>query len=92
MNQVEIPRFVDAQLQFFWWEMDEFLVAASVLALSIIMHLVWAAFIGIPFLVKLLKMFKNSSLPGGLVHLAYWTGISGLNKQFEDGLVRGFYL
>ncbi|QKE37384.1 type IV conjugative transfer system protein TraL [Ferrovum myxofaciens] len=91
MNQVEIPRFVDSQLQFFWWEMDEFLVAASVLGLSIIMHLVWLAFLGIPSLVKLLKMFKNSSLPGGLLHIAYWTGVSGMNRLFDDGLIRGFY-
>lgn len=92
MHPIEIPRFVDSQPQIFWWELDEFLVAAALFGISIMVHMVIFGIV-IGFLsVRVVRKFKNSALQGQLVHLAYWYGLSSLNEQFSDGLTREYWL
>ncbi|HID45131.1 MAG TPA: hypothetical protein EYP34_05195 [Chromatiaceae bacterium] len=33
MNEIDIPRYVDAQHQFFFWELDEVVIIVSIIAM-----------------------------------------------------------
>lgn len=92
MQQIEIPRFVDSLPQIFWWELDEFLVAAALFGVSIIIHMVVLGIVLAVFSVRIVRKFKTSTLPGQLLHLAYWYGLATLNEQYQDGLLREYYL
>ncbi len=92
MNVVDIPRFVDSQIQFFWWEMDEAVLMVGLFGLGIAMGMVVTFMFLVPFAIKLLRKFKNSSLEGGGVHYLWYFGIVPLGKEFSDSTQKEFYL
>lgn len=94
MKEVEIPRYVDAQPQIFFWELDEAIVYVSCMAAGIAiggtstpisMVVGW-------FVVKIFRRFKNGSLEGVLLHICYRAGLLGLNKRYRDALKRDRFL
>jgi len=94
MKEVEIPRYVDAQPQLFFWELDEAIVFMTCMAVGI-----WFGGFVTPasmvlgvVVVKAFKRFKNGSLDGVLLHICYWLGLTGLNKSYQDGMKRDYYL
>ncbi|MEC4720473.1 type IV conjugative transfer system protein TraL [Noviherbaspirillum sp. CPCC 100848] len=94
MNEIDIPRYVDSQVQLFFWEFDEAIVFISCLAGGIVAG-GWFAIVGMLggiFAVKVFKRFKNGALEGVLLHLCYWAGVLSLNKKFDDAAKREFYL
>lgn len=85
METVRMPRFVDSQPQFFFWEMDEFIVYTLVLCGGIAMReLVSFAIMGI-VIVKLFGIWKSRRLDGALMHLGYRNVGIGLNRIFTNG-------
>jgi type IV conjugative transfer system protein TraL len=83
-----MPRFVDAQPQFFIFDLDEFMVFAVCMMAGIVMReLVLSVFIGYG-IVKLFGIWKSRRLEGALMHLAYRTFNTPLNKVFDNGAVR----
>ncbi len=88
MTPVPIPNYVDDQLQFFFWEVDEFFPS---LVIFIVLYM-WDQLLmgmGMSFaFVKLFGRFKNNHMPGVLFHMVWWVGLMTMNKKFENGAVR----
>lgn len=91
MEEVSIPRYIDDQQQFFFWEMDEAAVAITIFGIGIAVGAVIWSIIVLYFVSKQLGSFKNNTLPGALLHMAYWGGITGLNSAHKDAFVKDFY-
>lgn len=91
MDEVAIPRYIDAQQQFFMWEMDEAAVAISLFGMGIIIGSMLSGIVALVVVNHFLRRFKNESLDGALLHIAYWNGLFGLNKGFQDSFEREFY-
>lgn len=93
MTPIDIPRYVDAQPQLLFWELDEAIIFVGCLGTGIYagsyFTLVSMA-LGYG-LVKLFRRFKDGALEGILFHLCYWSGFFGLNKIYEDSMVREFF-
>ncbi|MDR9837053.1 MULTISPECIES: type IV conjugative transfer system protein TraL [Herbaspirillum] len=93
MNEVEIPRYVDSQIQLFFWEFDEAIVFAACLGLGIVLsgyYTLLGLILGY-YGVKRFRRFKNGELDGILLHLCYWAGLFSINKHYEDSAVRDFF-
>ena len=94
MNEIEIPRYVDAQPQLFFWELDEAIVYVACMAAGISVGGVYtiASMVAGWFVVKAFRRFKNGALDGILLHLCYSWGLMALNKRYQDGMKRDYYL
>ncbi|WP_425953174.1 type IV conjugative transfer system protein TraL [Ralstonia pseudosolanacearum] len=93
MKEIDIPRYVDNQVQLFFWEFDEAIIFIGCLASGIALGGYWTLVsmaMG-TFAVKAFKRFKNGALEGILYHLCYWAGFLGLNKQYPDSSKRDFF-
>ncbi len=88
MNEVQIPRYIDSQMQMFFWEFDEFILAVALFAVGIVMNSLLVAVILIYFVNKAFRRYKDGSMPGTLMHLAYWVGMMPLNQVATDALAR----
>lgn len=88
MKEVVIPRYIDSQMQLFFWEFDEFIVAAGLLAFGIVTKSFFIAIILIYVFNKMFRRFKDGRLEGILLHVAYWIGLFPLNRVALDGLQR----
>lgn len=88
MQNVSMPRYVDAQPQLFFWEMDEVIVFSFVLIGGIVAReLVAFTFMGL-VIVKLFSIWKSRRLDGALMHLGYIYAGMSLNKVFSNGSIR----
>ena len=84
MNEVEIPRYIDSQPQFFMWELDEFCVAIGLFGTGIATETMWPMIVLIILISGVLKKFKKENLEGALLHIAFWSGITAMNKENLD--------
>lgn len=91
MNEVPIPRHLDSQQQFLWWEFDEFVVAAGLFGVGIIIKQLLIALILIVLTSKAMRRFKSNNLDGAVQHVVYAAGVAPLNKAYQDGLEREFF-
>jgi conjugal transfer pilus assembly protein TraL len=88
--RVEIPRHVGGPPQFFFWELDEVIVFSFCMVVGLATRqLTWMLLIGL-VITRLFSGWKANKLPGVLAHMAYWYGLSSLNKIFERGDSREF--
>ena len=88
MTEKPIPNYVDDQMQVFFWEIDEFFPA---LTIFIVMFMWDQLLIGILLtyvFVKFFSRFKNANMAGVLFHMAWWVGLMGMNKKFDNGATR----
>ncbi|MCX7173702.1 MAG: type IV conjugative transfer system protein TraL [Proteobacteria bacterium] len=88
-----MPRHIDSQPQFFWWEMDEFLVGFFIFGLGIIIGR-WVSLLGIVaalVVISMMKRWKEGELDGGVQHIAYAAGVYSINPVYADGLKRDFW-
>lgn len=93
MNDIEIPRYIDSQQQFLWWEFDEFVLAIGLFTVGIVTDtLTLQLLVVIPFLTWGLRRFKNNNLEGILFHIIFWLGMAPLNNEFKDALGKEHYL
>jgi conjugal transfer pilus assembly protein TraL len=88
MESVQIPRYIDSQLQILFFELDEFVLALGVFGIGVVIKQELPAMIAIYFIVKAFRYFKDGRLDGILLHLEYWHGFLPLNKIAVDGLHR----
>ncbi len=92
MIEVEIPRYVDSQPQFLWFELDEVLMITCLISLGIIMGLLRWALVALPFAISGIRRMKRSSMDGVAMHFIYSLGVIPLNKEFNDAFEKRFYL
>lgn len=70
-----IPKYLDAQPQFLWWEADEGLIIASfILTGRMIDNVIIFTFLGF-FLQRLYSKLKNARQEGYLNHVLYALGL-----------------
>lgn len=93
MTPIDIPRYVDSQVQLLFWEFDEAIIFICCLGFGIVMHGYFVLLsIALGYgVVKLFRRFKDGALPGILFHLCYWAGFTGLNKIYPDATVRDYF-
>ena len=90
MNEIPIPRYVDAQHQVFFWEIDEVVIITSILGLGIALDFFFYSLVPAIVLGMVFSRYKNGNLDGVLQHMAYWAGFVALNKIFTNGQVRQY--
>ncbi len=90
--EVNIPRYIDSQGQFFQWEFDEFIVGAGIFIIGIVMKFVVTSLILGWLCIRWIRRWKEGELDGALAHIVFWVGAIGLNKVFEDGLETEFWV
>ena len=88
MDEINIPRYIDDQQQFFFWELDEAAVAITLFGVGIVAESIFFSFIMIVLISMQLRRFKNNTLPGTLLHIAFWNGLTGLNREYPDAFER----
>lgn len=88
MQEKPIPNYVDDQMQIFFWEIDEFFPSLTIFVVMFMWdQLLMGIVITIAF-VKFFGRFKNANMSGVLFHMAWWIGLMGMNKKFDNGAVR----
>jgi conjugal transfer pilus assembly protein TraL len=90
MKEIPIPRYVDSQMQLFFWELDEVVVISAIAGFGIVMDMVFYSMIAGFFASILFTKYKNNFLDGILMHMAYWAGFMKLNKLFPNGQIRHY--
>lgn len=93
--EVDIPRYVDSQQQFFAWEFDEFIVGFTLFSIGILSRSTIGLFLGAVVMwaaVRLMRRWKEGQLDGAIMHVFYGYGVGGMNKIYTDGLRRRFWL
>lgn len=88
MDEIVIPRYIDSQPQFFMWELDEFCVAVGLFGTGIITETMWTMILLIILVSGALKKFKRDNLEGALLHIAFWSGVTAINKENLDAYDR----
>lgn len=88
---IEMPKYIDDQLQLLWWEMDEFLVMLIVAGVGLTFNLLGTGMLLGFFSMPLLRKAKRMSLNGAPLHMLVATGLFPLNKEFDDSAEQEFY-
>ena len=91
MREVDIPRYIDAQPQFFWWELDEFALAIGLMGVGMLTETLSIMFFAIVVVSAWMKRFKSNNLDGAIVHIVYKAGLLPLNRTYKDGLAVEFF-
>jgi type IV conjugative transfer system protein TraL len=84
MNEIAIPRYIDNQPQLLMWELDEFCVAVGLFGIGIITETLMIQMVLIVLVSGLLKKFKKDNLEGALLHIAFWSGVTAMNRENLD--------
>jgi conjugal transfer pilus assembly protein TraL len=88
MERINIPRYINSQVQVFWWEIDEIIPLFTVIGLGIMSGaLTYMLPVGL-YVTWQFGRYKKSHLDGALLHIAFWHGVISLNKKYKNGLVR----
>ncbi len=90
MKDIEIPRFVDSQVQVFFWEIDEIVPMVASVGIGIMTGALTYMLIPAFIITKLFSKYKEMHLDGILLHYAYWVGIFPLNKAHDNGQIRRY--
>lgn len=91
MREVVIPRYIDSQMQLFFWEFDEFILAVALFALGIVMNSLLLTVVLIYIVNKAFRRYKDGAMQGALLHLVYWGGFMPMNRVATDALARNKY-
>ena len=74
-HETRIPRYLNAQAQILWWELDEILILTAAIGVGIMYELLW---ITVPlglFAAKGLAKTKADHGHGWFLHQTWWRGI-----------------
>lgn len=91
MQEITIPRYIDSQMQLFFWEFDEFILAVSLFAVGILLDSLLLTVVMIYVVNKAFRRYKDGAMQGALLHLMYWYGFMPLNSVATDALARRKY-
>ncbi len=73
--ETRIPRYLNAQIQLLWWELDEVLILTAAIGIGIVFELLTLTVpIGL-LAAKGLAKVKAEQGHGWLLHYAWWKGI-----------------
>ncbi|CAI10365.1 pilus assembly protein (plasmid) [Aromatoleum aromaticum EbN1] len=93
--EVDIPRYVDSQQQFYAWEFDEFIVGFTLFSVGILSRSTIGLFLGVAVMlisIRIMRRWKEGELEGAITHVFYAKGFGGMNKVYTDGMRRRFWL
>ena len=83
-----MPRHIDDQPQYLFWEMDEVTLVVVFAAIGVLSEsLMMMSVLGL-FAAKWLSRNKQRHLPGLTLHLAYWAGMTQLSYVHRNGAMR----
>ncbi len=88
MTEKPIPNYVDDQMQVFFWEIDEFFPSLTIFVVMFMWDQLLVGIVLTIVFVKFFARFKNSNMAGVLFHMAWWVGLMGMNKKFDNGATR----
>ena len=91
MREIDVPRYIDSQPQFFWWELDEFALAIGIMGVGMLTETLTVVFFVIVVLSAWMKRFKSNNLDGALIHIAYRAGLTPLNRAYKDGIAQEYF-
>lgn len=90
MKMVSIPRYIDSQPQFFFWEIDEVAIVVVCMGVGILFEVLGPLLIASFLLTWQFRKFKMARMEGILMHMMFWFTGMGINKKFDNGLLREF--
>jgi conjugal transfer pilus assembly protein TraL len=90
--QIDMPKYVDSQIQILWWEMDEFLIAMIIMSVGLMLHAFFTPLVLMIAIMPVITKLKRSALEGAPMHSLFAAGLTPLNKEFTDALETEFYL
>lgn len=88
MQEVPIPRYVDSQPQFLFWEIDEVAIVAVCMGVGIIFEILGPLLLASFVLTWQFRKYKMARMEGILHHVCFWFGLTTLNRKFSNGLER----
>lgn len=88
MTEIDMPRHVDDQPQYLFWEMDEVVLVIAFCCIGVLVEaLISMGLLGL-VAARLLRRNKLTQLPGLTTHIAYWIGLVSMSSVFKNGAVR----
>lgn len=91
MKEYDIPRYIDSQQQFLFWELDEFCVCSGLFMIGILSDTLTVMCIVIYFVTNGMARMKNNTLDGLLFHLCFWLGLVSVSNEFDDAVTKEMY-
>ena len=88
MKQIDMPRHIDDQPQYLFWEMDEVMIVVAMCAIGIAASALLTMLVCGIIASYFLRRNKVASLPGLTIHASYWVGLVALSPRFPNGSVR----
>ena len=84
MEFKRIPKYIDAPIQFLWWEMQEGIIILLLTFGSIIIfhQAIFGALVGVVIAAKYAK-FKEENIKGYFTHFSYWFGYLNVKKNIK---------
>ena len=85
MEFKRIPKYIDAPIQFLWWELQEGLIIIVLTFGSILIfrQALYGVVAGVIIAAKFAK-FKEAHVKGFLSHFSYWFGILNVKKNIKS--------
>lgn len=84
MEERYIPKYLNAQLQILWWDLDEFIVLIIFTGIGLIAnHQFFGAVIGY-IAMRIYTKLNNAKHPGFVKHFAYSIGLFGLKNKVPE--------
>lgn len=89
--EIDMPKYVDSQVQILWWEADEFVVAMTIFSTGMMLHMLVLPVIAMVVVGRVLQKMKRVALEGEAMHTLCATGLISINDEFDDALEKEFY-
>lgn len=83
MEMRYIPKFLDSQPQFLWWEADEFMILIAALILGQILGKIIICMVVAIIIQKLYSKLKNDKQQGFVSHTLYGWGLKNWMTNVE---------
>ena len=85
MEFKRIPKYIDAPIQFLWWELQEgaIIIVLTFASILILHQALYGAVAGVIIAAKYAK-FKEGNVKGYLSHFSYWFGILNVKKNVKS--------
>ncbi len=85
MEFKRIPKYIDAPMQFLWWEMQEAVIILALTFASILFlhQALYGVVVGLVVAVKYAR-FKENNVKGYFTHFSYWFGFLNVKKNIKS--------
>jgi conjugal transfer pilus assembly protein TraL len=90
MEEHYIPKYLNAQIQILWWEIDQIIAIFSGLIIGIFSNRIFLGLLiggGISYVYT---KIKGSHQPGFLKHICYAVGLYNVKERFPEYYIKEF--